>query len=670
VGSGTDTVTATDSLGVTATAAVTIHPALAISPTAITVAQTETQVFVGTGGVSPYTFSVSSGGAGGTTSAAGTYTAPSGGVGSDTIVITDALGNTASATASVVPALAISPKHLASSLCMGQTQYFTASGGVSPYTFTVQAGGGGGTVTSTGLFTAPMNASSDVVVVSDSIGNVVDTLAITTSGSYCLASNDFVFLENQTFTFAPVGATGSNTFSSSTGTLNSSTGVFSAPLITSFGAVTIVDSGSHSVSAFVNTIAPVQISASKTGSFNCALSNAGNVYCWGYGSSGQLGNGAFTATQKTPVEVAGVNNSGVLSNIVNISTGTDHACAVSSAGNVYCWGYNANGQLGNGSSGNTFTPVEVVDPAGGSFLSDIVTVSAGSAHTCALSLFGNVYCWGDNTFGELGTGSRQSSSTPVEVVDSTGLTALQGVINIGVGSNYSCAVVQASSPTASTGNVYCWGENSYGQLGNGSVVPAGQAVPTEVMDPTGSVALTQIQTLAVAPYATCALSNQGDVFCWGLAGLGQLGDATTNGNQGTSQTGYVTVKDVGGSGNLSGIVDIAGGFFQMCAVKFNGNVYCWGANYNYQLGTGDTTNWNTPVQVCASGATGSNCGGSYLSATAVAGGSQSTCAVTSGGNVYCWGYNTNGQIGNNSTTTAQTPAEVVGVGGAGVLSGI
>jgi alpha-tubulin suppressor-like RCC1 family protein len=158
------------------------------------------------------------------------------------------------------------------------------------------------------------------------------------------------------------------------------------------------------------------VSVSFFGDTSCALSGAGNVYCWGDNSDGQLGNNT-TTNSLTPLQVLGVGGAGFLSNMNYVFAGNAMSCAVSTASNVYCWGGNSSGQLGNNTTIDSHTPVEVLGVGATGFLSGIKTASAGGvSYACALSTAQNVYCWGSNGHGNLGNNTTTDSNTPVEVL--------------------------------------------------------------------------------------------------------------------------------------------------------------------------------------------------------------------------------------------------------------
>ena len=229
------------------------------------------------------------------------------------------------------------------------------------------------------------------------------------------------------------------------------------------------------------------------------MTTGGGVKCWGYNGSGQLGDGT-TTTRTTPVDV-----SGLTSGVAAVSAGYAHTCAVTTAGGVKCWGLNIWGQLGDGTNTSRTTPVDV-----SGLTSGVASIAAGSYHTCAVTTAGGgVKCWGYNSHGQLGDGTITYRTTPVDV---SGLTS--GVASIAAGSDHTCAV------TAAGGGVKCWGYNSHGQLGDGTITS--RTTPVDVSGLTSGVA-----SIAAGSYHTCAVTTAGGMKCWGWNGYGQLGDGTT-----------------------------------------------------------------------------------------------------------------------------------------------
>ena len=201
-----------------------------------------------------------------------------------------------------------------------------------------------------------------------------------------------------------------------------------------------------------------------------AVTTTSAMYCWGHNVNGELGNNSTTQSN-IPVQVVGVGGTGLLSGIASIAAGGFHTCAVSTTGAVYCWGYNGYGEIGNNSTANSNVPVQVEGVGGSGVLSGIASIAAGADHTCAVSTTGAVYCWGGNAFGELGNNSTTESNVPVQV-EGVGRTGLlSGIATIAPGGYHTCAL-------SATGRIDCWGYNDAGQLGNNSTTNS--HVPVEV----------------------------------------------------------------------------------------------------------------------------------------------------------------------------------------------
>lgn len=286
----------------------------------------------------------------------------------------------------------------------------------------------------------------------------------------------------------------------------------------------------------------------------CALKSNGTVWCWGRNFHGQLGD--ETNEDKTiPVRVNG------LADIAEIAVdGYRHTCAAKNDGTAWCWGWNYYGQLGDGTTENRNTPVQV------NGLADIARISAGGyRHSCALKDDGTAWCWGGNQYGQLGDRTTIDRNTPVRV---DGLT---DAVRISSKSYHTCVL-------KSDGKVWCWGRNYFGQLGDGTTIDRNTPVRVD--------GLTGVILVSAGYNHTCALKTDGTAWCWGLNSLGQLGDGTNDDEN--------TPVQVDG---LTGAVDISGGFRHTCALKSDGTAWCWGSNFNGQLGDWTTEDRNIPVEV-------------------------------------------------------------------------
>jgi len=262
-----------------------------------------------------------------------------------------------------------------------------------------------------------------------------------------------------------------------------------------------------------------------------ALKSDGTVWAWGYNYNGELGDGTRTIRQ-TPVQVLN------LTNVKAVAGGYNHNLAIKNDGTVWAWGANHYGQLGDGTTTDRNTPVQV------SGLTGVIAVAGGADHSLALKGDGTVWAWGENDSGQLGDGTATDRLTPVQV------TGLSGVVSIGAGSMHSVAL-------RGDGTVWAWGENNWGQLGDGTSTIQ-KLTPVKVSCPTG------IQSIAVGAAFSLALRGDGTVWAWGDNGGWQLGE-----NTGFEQGGLCAIpyKNLpvqvhgrpGGSQYLSGVVAIGAG---------------------------------------------------------------------------------------------------------------
>jgi alpha-tubulin suppressor-like RCC1 family protein len=333
-----------------------------------------------------------------------------------------------------------------------------------------------------------------------------------------------------------------------------------------------------------------------------------------------LGNGSAN-TSSSPVTV-----NGILGTATSVSVGSGaHNCIVDGTGAVQCWGSNSYGELGNGSTTSSTTPVTVLG------IKSPISLSTGGVHSCAVLssgpgdgfINGTVRCWGNNVYGQLGNGTsgrNTNSSTPVIV------TGVSNAVSVSAGMDHSCAVLQG-------GSVMCWGASSLSVPGTGT--------------PETVAGISSATSVSVGIAHNCAVLSSGAVQCWGRNNYGQLGNGTT-----TDSNIPVTVS------GINSAISVSAGGSHSCATLVGGTAKCWGANGFGQLGNGTTTNSSSPVTVSG-----------VSTATLISAGQDFTCSLLSGGSVQCWGSDDSGQSGTGrDLVLGFTPGSVVGPNGQGLLN--
>ena len=354
----------------------------------------------------------------------------------------------------------------------------------------------------------------------------------------------------------------------------------------------------------MNHISSAAVKQKITAGWNhtIALKSNGKVSTWGWNAFGQLGDGT-AKDRNTPVEVDGIKS------VDAVAGGWLHTAALKSDGTVWTWGGNVNGQLGDGTNSHSNTPVQVTG------LSDVISIACGAYFTAALKSDGTVWTWGDNVNGQLGDGTFQGSNFPVQVSE------LNDVIAIACGYAHVLAL-------RSDGTVWAWGLNSYGQLGDETTVI--KNTPVQVNQ------LRDVIALACGGLYSVALKSDNTVWTWGFNLDGELGD-------GTFLNRSAPVQVIG----LTGINTIAAGKYHTIALKSDGTTWTWGYNNYGQLGDGTLVDKNKPVRVRE-----------LTDTLAAAGGLFHTPALKANGRVWTCGYNGFGQLGDGTNTDKKIPEQI------------
>jgi len=350
----------------------------------------------------------------------------------------------------------------------------------------------------------------------------------------------------------------------------------------------------------------LQISANQYNT--CAIISDNSLWCWGSNWYGQLGLGFSGGNINTPQKV--------MEEVASVSVGENHTCSMKQDNSPLCWGNNWWGQIGDGTNIQRVSPYPVK-------ISDIViSVSSGYEHTCALMSDRSLWCWGKNSEGQLGSGSSRNycggwwpncNKNPTKIMDD--------VVQFSAGAYHTCAV-------KTDGSLWCWGYNNWGQIGDGSF--SNRNIPTLIMS-------SGVSSVAAGVEHTCAVKQDGALWCWGRNFEGQLG-------LDPSVTSFTTTPQQILPG---GVIRVVTGGYHTCAVMDNLTLWCWGANWEGQLGNDSWSSTYTPSQVMA--------GGFPLYVSSVAAGERHTCAVDTAGNLLCWGNNWFGQVGDGTTSHKNSP---------------
>ena len=354
------------------------------------------------------------------------------------------------------------------------------------------------------------------------------------------------------------------------------------------------------------------------------LNSDGTLIAWGWNEDGQLGDGSKD-NRLIPVRVKGLDGKGNLEGITAVAAGALHSVAVKKDGTAWAWGNNDKGQLGNSSTDAQKTPVQVKTDSGKEYLEGIMAIAAGALHSVAVKKDGTVWAWGYNDDGQLGDDSYQKRRlSAIQVKGPDGDDELKDIAAVAAGSAHTLALNRKH------GTVWGWGNNDNGQLGDDS--KRGRTTPVQAKGLKG------ITAIAAGAGHSLALKADGTVWAWGNNDHGQLGDDSSK-----LRKTPVQVK------GLKGIIAIAAGENHSAALKDDGTVWIWGSNNTGQLGINQAKGAKRLVPTLVEGLSG---------VSAIGAGNNHTVAFKNDGTIWVWGGNAKGQLGISSKDDRMVPIQL------------
>lgn len=668
-----------DSLGNTSSTNLNVVEPLVISPSSLTLAVNNQQTFTSTGGATPYSYSIDSGG-GTINSATGVYTAP--GVTSVTVVrVTDSFGQTSSASVTINGPLALSP--LASFVVTNQNLTFSATGGVPPFVFSLTSGDGS-INSSTGVYTAPTTPGAVGIRVTDSMANQVDT-TLTVVEPLNLTAPSSTLLQDDQITFVGSGGQAPLVYSivSGGGIIDSATGEYTAPSVSGTVIVRVTDAFNQTANFILEIYGPLEITPTtltlaptNTYDFNSSGGYGAITFSIFSGSgsidpaSGEFVAGMIAETViiratdslgSTADATVTVNGALSLSPLTfKMSMNSQRSFVATNGVPPYTFSIEDGGGSIDSSTGAYTAPsfsdtvvIRVTDSLNNFVESNVTVVTpakivSGGLNNCVIFDDGSLKCWGDGARGQLGSGGTADRGGAANQMGSNlaFLNLGTGVMvsELSIGYLFMCALTTDS-------RVKCWGTAANGIQGNASTTAHRGDGPNEMGDNLPFMdfgAGRTVKKLRAGASHACVILDNDALKCWGLNNYGQLGigDALTRGD-GANEMGDNLPAVQLGTGLFA--VDVALSTVSTCALLNTGQVKCWGRNHRGQLGQGNVTTRGTSAAHMGDSLAFTPLG-TGKTALQIVGGNLHFCALLNDNGVKCWGAATNGSLGNASTT--------------------
>jgi uncharacterized repeat protein (TIGR02543 family) len=399
-----------------------------------------------------------------------------------------------------------------------------------------------------------------------------------------------------------------------------------------------IQSGENELTVYANWIINEEITYITLGGFHSAgITSYGRIFIWGSNTNGQIGN-KTTVGSKNPLNITSQFNLMSDEKITSVELGISHSAAITSKGKIFTWGWNGLGQLGDGTSTDRNAPTNITSRFNLSSGETIVSISISALSSGALTSNGRIFIWGAG--GQIGDGTTTNRNTPTDITSRFNLSSNERVTLMSLGNTHSAALT-------SNGRIFMWGSNNNGQLGDGTTT--NRNTPTDITSRFNFSSNERITEISLGNSHSGALTSNGRIFMWGQNISGQIGDGTT--------TQRITPLNVSSSFRLNPdelIKSIKLGGFHSSVLTSNGRVFTWGNNSDSgRLGDGTTTSRNTPTNITSGFNLAINETIIFINL-----GLYHSSAISSNGNVFTWGSNDSGQIGDNSEINRTTPTNI------------